>query len=522
MALLGQEQHLILIHPMHYKCITSAPVTNVRLLCCPPQLPLIVWAGCVTISILPDDVLLRVFFFDELKYQHTHGRGGIYLERLGGVDRQRRLPWMWHRLVHVCQRWRSVIFASPNFLGLRLVCLPGTRVELTGIWPPLTIFITNAYDKPMPEDYDFDAAIVHPNRVREISLFRLTGSQLQRLVNRMQEQFPSLIHLALGCEAYSSDAPALADGFLGGSTPHLQHLGLYSIPFPALPKFLLSATDLVQLSLMRIPHSGYISPEAIVTGLAAAAHLKSLIIEFRSPLSRPDRNRRRPPPPIRTVLPALTHFRYKGVSEYLEDLMARIDAPLLDTIRMIFFHQLIFNTPQLAQFMRRTTSLQALNEAHIDFNKFGIHVGYSPPTGTGERSRLKVSCREMDWQLSSMAQVFTSFFPSICMVEHLYMSETSYSLPQWQDDIDTTQWLEIFEPFTAVKNIYLTKAFAQHIAHALQELVGSEMIEVLPTLQNIFLEAYLPSGPPLEGIGKFIAARQLSDHPITVSLWERH
>jgi hypothetical protein len=50
---------------------------------------------------------------------------------------------------------------------------------------------------PMPEDYDFNAAIVHHNRVSVISLFRLTSSQLQRLVSAMQGQFPELIHLTL-------------------------------------------------------------------------------------------------------------------------------------------------------------------------------------------------------------------------------------------------------------------------------------------------------------------------------------
>ena len=116
----------------------------------------------------------------------------------------------------------------------------------------------------------------------------------------------------------SRPAPALPDGFLGGSAPRLQSLELDSIPFPALPKLLLSATDLVHLTLWNIPHSGYISPEAIVTGLAVLANLKSLTIEFESPLSRPDRESRRPPPPTRTVLPALTRFEFQGVSEYLE------------------------------------------------------------------------------------------------------------------------------------------------------------------------------------------------------------
>jgi hypothetical protein len=52
-------------------------------------------------------------------------------------------------------------------------------------------------DTHMPEDYDFDAAIVHPDRVREISLFGLTRSLSQRLAEatRIQEPFPALTHL---------------------------------------------------------------------------------------------------------------------------------------------------------------------------------------------------------------------------------------------------------------------------------------------------------------------------------------
>ena len=370
----------------------------------------------------------------------------------------------------------------------------------------------------MPGDYDFDAAMVHPNRVREITLFHLTVSQLRRLATRMQEQFPALMHLVLGGK--SDPALALPDGFLGGSAPRLQFLGLNSVAFPALPEFLMSATDLVYLSLVRIPHFGFISPEAIIAGLAVMVNLETVIIGFQSPLSRPERERRRPPPPTRTVLPALTHFQCQGVSEYLEDLVARIDTPRLDSIKINFFHQLIFEIPQFAQFMKRTTRFQALNEAHASFGKSGIRVGYSW-LPIPESSSLGISCRELDWQLSSLAQVLTNFFPSIHQVERLYMYDTPYSRPQWQDDIENMQWLEILEPFTAVKNLYLSRRLAPYIVPALQELVESRMTEVFSTLQNIFLEGYQPSGPILEGIGRFVAARQLSGHPITVFPWKR-
>ncbi len=43
------------------------------------------------------------------------------------------------------------------------------------------------------------------------------------------------------------------------------------------------------------------------------------------------------------------------------------------------------------------------------------------------------------------------------------------------------------------------------------------MIEVLPTLKNIFLDEFHPSRPLQEHIDQFVAARQLSSRPIAVS-----
>lgn len=39
------------------------------------------------------------------------------------------------------------------------------------------------------------------------------------------------------------------------------------------------------------------------------------------------------------VLPALTHFVFGGDSEYLEDLVAQIDAPRVDDVRIECFAQ---------------------------------------------------------------------------------------------------------------------------------------------------------------------------------------
>lgn len=74
-----------------------------------------------------------------------------------------------------------------------------------------------------------------------------------------------------------------------------------------------------------------------------------------------------------------------------------------------------------------------------------------------------------------------------------------------------------------VYNLYLTKNFALRILSALQEsdLVNLEFDrEVLPALENIFLEELVPSGPLQQIIEQFVSARCLYGHPtIVVSQW---
>ena len=80
------------------------------------------------------------------------------------------------------------------------------------------------------------------------------------------------------------------------------------------------------------------------------------------------------------------------------------------------------------------------------------------------------------------------------------------------------EWLEILRPFTAVKNLYISKELAHCIALFLKGLVKERLTDVLPALESLFLEELYPSGPIQEAIRSFVAARQLLGHPVAVSL----
>jgi hypothetical protein len=83
----------------------------------------------------------------------------------------------------------------------------------------------------------------------------------------MQDSFPTLTFLTRS--SYVGSATVLPDSFLGGCAPRLRELVLICVPFPGLPKLLLSTNNLVELRLESIPHSGYVPPEAMVTSLSS-------------------------------------------------------------------------------------------------------------------------------------------------------------------------------------------------------------------------------------------------------------
>jgi hypothetical protein len=458
--------------------------------------------GQVTIDMLPDDALLEVF--------------DIFLHQNECID-------AWHPLVHVCRKWRNIVFGSPRRLNLHLHCTAKKPVrEKLQVWPDLPIVIEQC-DPPTGGVDSILAALGHEDRVCEIVFRHISSSLWENALAAMEEPLPALTRLELVSE--DKTIPVVPDSFLGGAAPRLRSLYMTRIPFPGLPRLLSYATDLVDLELYDIPQSGYISPDTMVSCLSSLTSLESLRLEFESPRPRPIQERGRPPPQTRSALPALTYFSFRGVSEYLEDLVARIDTPFLDELNITFFHQLILDTPQLAQFITRTPNLKAHNEAHVMFLNGAVQV----LLGSMQQISIRTTCKAPDWQLSFVAQLCNSSLSLISSLEHLYICEDKYSRSRWQDDVEDDQWLELLHPFATVKNLYLSKGVVPRIAPALQELVGERLTEVLPALQGLWLEEPCPlgltegllSGPVQDAIEKFVASRLLSGHPIAISLWDR-
>jgi hypothetical protein len=443
--------------------------------------------------------------------------------------------WGWHRLVHVCRRWRDVVFGSKRSLDLRLLCTERTPVRSTlDIWPPFPVIIeyhdrhTGRSQSPIQDSEDcggrdLAAALECAPRVHRITVCGLTDSLLRAVGSAMLEPFPALTHLRLESGGDPDLVPALPDRFLGGFAPRLEKIWLEGVEFPGLPTILLSAGDLVDLRLDKIPDSWHISPEMLAIALSPLTNLVSLSVEFQSPQFRPDQQSRTPPPLTRVVLPALAVLFFKGVSEYFEDFVSRIDAPRLTYAFVKFFNQLIFDMTHLATFVARTEKLRSLNRAEVFFDGQGVGIGfYLPETRVPRNLTLRILCSQSDWQLSSLAQVCNQSSSLLSRVERLDIREcpSSPREPQWQDKV---QWVDLFHPFTAVKALHIPRELGSRIAPVLQELTEPRAAEVLPALDSLVFEELreLESSESLQGaIQQFIAARASAGHPVEVHRWE--
>ena len=447
--------------------------------------------GRLTIHMLSDDVLLYIF--------------DLYRQGSREVDDK----WPWRILVHVCQRWRYIIFAWPHHLDLQLDCEAEGEVEWAlDIWPanvPINIRVNlDFWHEP-----DIISLLEPRDRIATIDFSWLTELHFQRCIAAMQEPFPILRTLILSGDENAQQV--ITDTFLGGYAPRLQTIHLALIAFPTLPKFLLSATELVKLTLSSITRTGYISPDALAASMSMLKRLEHVHLIFQSPDSFPNLTNRHPPALTRVVLPALKKFIFEGLSEYSEDLISRIDTPLLSYFSLQFFNQPNFDIPQVPQFLNRIPNFKPPLKARIAFSDFTIVASLFSP---GCNFLFQSKCTGLDRQLLLLEQIYTQCLPHTSHVNHLKLKKEYGSGREQQD---SALWLGFLHPFNAVQILDFTDhQLDVDIAFVLRELTAEGAAEVLPMLHTVMLYARVKP-LAIHILRPFIDARKLSDHPVAVS-----
>ncbi|KAI9450979.1 hypothetical protein F5148DRAFT_1152589 [Russula earlei] len=451
----------------------------------------------VTTNTLPDDVLVEIFHF--------------YLDSWPVRTNE------WHTLVHVCQRWRLVVFASPRHLNPRLE-FTGKRPmsEVLDFWPAFPVVISQPdpsleFSKSHPDFWGNVAAALeseHHHRICEIHLPDIPASHWERLAAAVQKPFLELTYLWFSTGRQDCDVPS-------GFVHFCENSGWGIVRFQEFQTYFCLQINLSCLTFGKSPILVTFLPRIWSPPCRSCPRLTTLYIQFRYPRYPESRPR---PPLTRSVLPALTDLGFRGVHKYLEDLLAQIEAPILNRLHVSLFIEPNFVLPQLHQLISQVESFKTCDRASVRTSDHAIRFSIFRETPKHPELSLEIKCRVLDRQHSSLARVCNlSFLPLSTFVQ---LDIRGVSHPYRNNNMENTQWLELLDPFTAVNDLRLSDQSGRHVCQALEELVDERVTEDLPALQNIFLKGFEPldSGPKC--IERFVAARELSGHPVAVHRWE--
>ena len=128
------------------------------------------------IDVLADDVLLGIFDF------HVD---------VGPWNESKPIQ-AWQSLVHVCQRWRSLVLESPRRLNLHLLCTPKTPINDTlDVWLALPLYGQDVLIRHGQHRCSTWAEQSHTSSL----LWGLAGWQLEKVLATMEME--ELVYLRL-------------------------------------------------------------------------------------------------------------------------------------------------------------------------------------------------------------------------------------------------------------------------------------------------------------------------------------
>ena len=353
-------------------------------------------------------------------------------------------PRSWPRLVHTCRQWRHFVFASQGALRLRLFFTPGTPVQKSlHYWPVLPIVVqyggSLALSQPTLEDEDnIMAALKHSDRVISISL-AITTSLLKKL-STLAGVFSELQDLVLLSRDDVLLTIMMPSAFRWGQ--RLRRLHSTGIAFPALLQLLSSSKNLIDLQLHEVFLPWQFSPALLMKALSKLGHLRSLSLHFCSAVHYHSSL----PPYLESIfLPVLTRLNYQGNMEYLEDILASIDAPFLEDVEIIFFDHPILALSKLNGI---------LDQIEIYRSHFGAHILSSEPTitisltqpGTPTCLKLQLLCKPIRVQICSMAQICLDFSSFLINNKRNLLIGTTRP-PGRMDSSHSRELMELLNPF---------------------------------------------------------------------------
>ena len=253
----------------------------------------------------------------------------------------------------------------------------------------------------------------------------------------------------------------------------------------------------------------------MVSCLATLPNLNTFIIKFKLSTSRPRLTS--PPPPAHDVLPSLTHFDFTGSGKYLEDLVVRINDPLLHHIIVAFSVDFNFVASQLVQFISHKEILRTCPYVESD------HLLVMMCNDLEGYLELGIRYSESRWRLRSLEWLCNNLLPLLFQMELLRICEDSGYPVHPAADMAPTQWRNVFLPFAAAYYLSTSRKMASIVVNSLGEPAKDDHEGVFPELCCMGVGFLYPSVCNKKGLDDFISdCRQYANRNIVILRGGQH
>jgi len=351
------------------------------------------------------------------------------------------------------------------------------------------------------------------NRVRRIRL-AMPGSNLQKLIMAMDEEFPILEFLLIAPSIDHGVGLTFPHGF---QAPSLRHLTAGDFALPIGSPLLMTQVGLVTLNLNLIHSSAYFTPSELLQRLSLMPQLETLTISFRAPAPNHGFNQLPTSDMARITLPNLSWFSFAGYSAYLEELLAHISIPLIKRLDIMYTDQHLFSVPHLGELVTKTKNLRD-NAAELAFQEDSVFLWVKPLLEARVHTlRVRVFGRHLNFQAALAAQVFSFLSPVLSTVMDLALRWDHPSLSIfWPVLAHPSHWRKILRPLSNVNTLFVHSTLVGQISHCLQSDDGELAMKLLPELNRLGCVGRDDGDDDLDTFAAFIEARQNDGRPVTL------
>ena len=245
--------------------------------------------------------------------------------------------------------------------------------------------------------------------------------------------------------------------------------------------------------------------------------LEVLVVMFIFPIVNSDVERQLMRTPITThvTLPNLLSLALGGASAYVEAVVRHVNSPRLENLEINFPNQLTFSIPCLLQFMNTTENLRFSRAEFLFFGKRVDVEVYPHEEAKTFSLSIVVDCHHLDWQVSSVAQIFNALSQKFSAVEHLTFNHGVHSRSSEEhNEVDRAEWRKLLGSFRNVKTLRIRDGLVGEFSRCLRLDDGEPPLELLPELQEL---TYSGSGAVDDAFTQFIDARKNAGRTITLN-----